>query len=369
MGLSVRHILTLGAVLGLSGCSFATDALFPLFGEDEETAAPVAAPAMTPPPTSTASEFRPAPVAPMAPVGMTAMNTGTFVNQKVSQFSGELGQLRQTLAVRNNQLEAIRSQTVSNASAYHGMVGGIKSRLQVGTTPGNPNLMGQWRSSQEQLNRIEGDISNMNQLAAQVAADSAMSSYLLDSVRAAYGLTGAVDDDHRRLRGLEDEVNQTTVTIERLLGELNTDIGRQQQFVANERENLMELAGDINSGQLYGSQQAASAGPQMASAAPGDFSQRRPLVVIRFDRQDVAYEPALYQAVSRALERRPDAIFDLVAVSPGSGSQNLSSGSARRNAEQVLQSLSGMGLPSDRVMLSAMASPTAQSAEVHIYVR
>ena len=371
MGLSARHILTLGAVLGLSGCSFATDALFPIFGEifdEDETIAAAPAPVvLSPPPGSSASEFRPAPVASSS--GMTAMNTGTFVNQKVSQFNSELNQLRSTLSVRSNQLEGIRSQTVSNASAYHGMVGGIKSRLQVGTTPGNPQLMGQWRSSQEQLSRVEGDISRMNQLAAQVATDSAMSSYLLDSVRAAYGLTGAVDDDHRRLRGLEDEVNQTTVTIERLLGELNTDIGRQQQFVANERENLMELAGGINSGQLYGSQQAASSDTQMASATAGDFSKRQPLVVIRFDRQDVVFEPALYQAVSRALERRPDAIFDLVAVSPGTGSQGLSSGSARRNAEQVLQSLSGMGLPSDRVMLSAMSSATAQSSEVHIYVR
>ncbi len=363
MGLSARHILTLGAILSLSGCSFATDALLPFFGEDETTEpAPLAAPA----PGSGSSEFRPAPV---ASVAMSPMTTGTFVNQKVGQFGGELNQLRSTLSVRNNQLEGIRSQTVANVSTYHGMVGGIKSRLQVGTTPGNPQLMSQWQSSQEQLNRIEGDVTSMNQLAAQVAADSAMSSYLLDSVRAAFGLTGAIDDDHRRLRGLEDQVNQTTVTIERLLGDLNNDIGRQQQFVANERKNLMELAGDINSGQLYGSQKAAASGPQMASAAPGDFSQRRPLVVIRFDRQDVAFEPALYQAVSRALERRPDAIFDLVAVSPGTGSQSLTSGSARRNAERVLLSLSGMGLPSDRVMLSAMASPTAQSAEVHIYVR
>lgn len=373
MGLSARHILALGAVLGLSGCSFATDALFPIFGEEETTAAAPAPEAAPPPPSGTATEFRPAPVssvgASSASLGMTAMNTGTFVNQKVSQFGSELNQLRSTLGVRNSQLESIRGQTVSNASAYHSMVGGIKSRLQVGTTPGNPQLMGQWRSSQEQLNRIEGDIASMNQLAAMVSADSAMSSYLLDSVRAAYGLTGAVDEDHRRLRSLEDEVNQTTVTVERLLGEINTDIGRQQQFIANERENLMELAGDINAGQLYGSQQAASSGMQMASAMPGDFSQRRPLVVIRFDRQDVQFEPALYQAVSRALERRPDAVFDLVAVSPGTGNQSLSSGSARRNAEQVLQSLSGMGLPSDRVMLSAMASPTAQSSEVHIYVR
>ncbi|MDG2320061.1 MAG: hypothetical protein P8L79_07380 [Rhodospirillaceae bacterium] len=371
MGLSARHILTLGAVLGLSGCSFATDALFPIFGEifdEDETIAAAPAPVvLSPPPSSSVSEFRPAPVASSS--GITAMNTGTFVNQKVSQFNSELNQMRSTLSARSNQLEGIRSQTVSNASTYHGMVGGIKSRLQVGTTPGNPQLMGQWRSSQEQLSRVEGDISRMNQLAAQVATDSAMSSYLLDSVRAAYGLTGAVDDDHRRLRGLEDEVNQTTVTIERLLVELNIDIGRQQQFVANERENLTELAGGINSGQLYGSQQAASSDTQMASATAGDFSQRQPLVVIRFDRQDVEFEPAVYQAVSRALERRPDAIFDLVAVSPGTGGQGLSSGSARRNAEQVLQSLSGMGLPADRVMLSAMSSDTAQSSEVHIYVR
>lgn len=368
MGLSARHILTLGAILGLSGCSFATDALFPIFGEEETTQA-VPGPVSTPPPSGSASEFRPAPIAASPSMGMTALSTGTFVNQKASQFTAELNQLRSTLSMRNGQFENIRSQTVSNASAYHSMVGNIKSRLQVGTTPGNPQLMGQWRSSQEQLNRIESDVSSMNQLAAQVAADSAMSSYLLDSVLAAFGLTGAVDDDHRSLRGLEDEVNQTTLTIQRLLGEINTDIGRQQQFIANERENLMDLAGDINNGQLNVSQEAVSSGTQMASAATSDFSQRRPLVVIRFDRQDVAFEPALYQAVSRALERRPDAIFDLVAVSTEKGNEGLSSGLARRNAAQVLESLSSMGLPSDRVMLSAMTSQTAQSSEVHIYVR
>lgn len=365
MGLSTRHVITLGAIFSLGGCSFATDALFPIFGGDEGPAAAPAPVISSAPP----SEFRPEPVATASQFTAGTMNTGTFVNQKVSQFNSELNQLRGTLSSRNNQLEGIRSRTVGNASTYHGMVGGIKSRLQVGTTPGNPQLMKQWRSSQDQLTRIESDISSMNQLAAQVAADSAMSSYLLDSVRAAYSLTGAVDDDHRRLRGLEDEVNQATVTIDRLLNELTTDIGRQQQLVANERENLMELSSDINSGQLYGSQQTSRASQQIASAAPGDFSQRRPLVVIRFDREDVAYEPALYQAVNSALERSPDVIFDLVAVTPGSGTQNLSSGSARRNAEQVLGSLAEMGLPSDRVMLSAMASPTAQSSEVHIYVR
>jgi hypothetical protein len=42
---------------------------------------------------------------------------------------------------------------------------------------------------------------------------------------------------------------------------------------------------------------------------------------------------------------------------------------SKRNAESVLRSLSDMGLPLDRVRLSAMTSGQAASNEVHIYVR
>ena len=89
------------------------------------------------------------------------------------------------------------------------------------------------------------------------------------------------------------------------------------------------------------------------------------MVVIRFDKADVAYEPALYQALSRALERRPDAVFDLVAVSPSGGNTN----AARRNAENVMRSMTNMGLPSEQVIMASMNNPSATTAEVHIYVR
>ena len=365
-GLSARFFVAASAAIILSGCSFATDALLPVF-EDMTSDTP-ATNQITSDPNAVSSTTMST-----QQIGITriaANNSGTFVNQKASQFTSELDQLRGTLTLRNGELDQIRSTTAGNAGNYHGLVGSIKSRLQVGTTPGNPQVMNQWRSAQDQLDRIEDDISDMNQLTAQVAADSAMSAYLLDSVRAAFGLSGAVDEDHRQLRRLEDEVNQTTVTIQRLLGELNEDMGRQQEFVAKEREKLVELARDINVGQLYVAPQASMAGsPMIPTGTPADFSERRPLVVIRFDRQDVTYEPALYQAISRALDRRPDAVFDLVAVSPGSSKRNLSTSAAKRNAEKVLQSLSRMGLPSERVMLSAMASASARSSEVHIYIR
>jgi hypothetical protein len=107
------------------------------------------------------------------------------------------------------------------------------------------------------------------------------------------------------------------------------------------------------------------------TAAPA-VTERRPLVVIRFDRPDVPYEPALYTAVSRALERRPSAVFDLVAVSPSSGSEAETAHSAdeaQRDAERVMRALSKMGLPADRVTLSAMFSTDILDNEVRIFVR
>ncbi|MBT5414479.1 MAG: hypothetical protein HOK81_07765, partial [Rhodospirillaceae bacterium] len=103
------------------------------------------------------------------------------------------------------------------------------------------------------------------------------------------------------------------------------------------------------------------------SAASG-----RPLVVIRFDNPNVQYEEALYTAMSRALERRPSATFELVAVAPTKGSSGeiaLASANSKRQAEQVLRSLTNMGLPTDRISLSATTSSSARSNEVHIYVR
>jgi hypothetical protein len=76
--------------------------------------------------------------------------------------------------------------------------------------------------------------------------------------------------------------------------------------------------------------------------------------------------------VSRAIERRPNATFDLVAVSAAGGNvgeRALGVTASRRNAEQVMRSLTEMGLPGDRIRMSGMASPTATSNEVHLYVR
>lgn len=381
------------AIMLLGGCSFVSDTLFPsLSGDDPQPrsatnprppatdpakpAQAAAAPALVAgqPPQLGTSTFEPPAVTP-------GSATGTVVGAKVNQMRGELGRLQSNIQQHNSGLQALRQQTVAHAQRYHGTVAAINSRLQVGTTPGNPILVAQWSTAQTQLDGFARDIAEMNSLANRVASDSSTASYLLETTRATYGLAGAVDEDHRQLSVLEDEVNRTVVLIDRLLNELSDDINRQSAYLGGERKNLTTLSVAIKNGELLGSSLANRAyDVQPYQSRPGrgavpqaaQTGQRRPLVVIRFDRPGVEFEQALYTAVSRALERRPQAGFDLVAVAPASGSAAdvaRATNAARRNAESVMRSLASMGLPASRVTMSAGTSGDAQTNEVHIYIR
>ena len=393
MALNRSHVAVIGAALLLPGCSFATDALWPsLIGEDSPTvsqseevqSSQSGAPSSPTPQLSTGASASPPSLGTtrfVPPPVTAAQPTGTFVGQKVSQLRSELGILQTNVVQRNNSLQEIRRATTQNAQRYHGTVAAVNARLQLGTTPGNPVLMSQWNTAQSELDRIGLDIAAMNSLANSVAADSAMVSYLLETTRAAYGLQGAIDEDHRQLAILEDETNRTLVLIDRLLNELSEDISRQTAYVGNERRSLTAISLAIKNGEYYGqgltNRAYLSAAPLTSAAPPngsGGFAaaNRRPLVVIRFDRADVPYEQALYNAISRALENRPQATFQLVAVTPSQGTpaeNALNASKVKRHADDVLRTLTEMGLPADRVNLSSTTSAEATTNEVHIYMQ
>jgi hypothetical protein len=301
--------------------------------------------------------------------------TGTAVGQRVEQLRSELARLQGMLSDQNARLQGIRTQTIQNAQTYHNLVGLINSKLQVGTTPGNPILVDQWNQAQVQVDLVNNDLGQMTALSNDVAQSASLASYLLETSRATYGISGAVDEDHRQLSVLEDETNKTVVLIDRLLTELTGDIVRQSNYLAAERSNLQVLALAINSGEPYGTSLAnrSYSVPMQPSGMPGaGIATGRPLVVIRFDTESVDYESALFAAVSAALDRRPNAAFDVVAVTPAAGTQAqvaVNSNTARRNADAVLRSLASMGLPADRVSISSATSPGAQVNEVHVFVR
>ena len=359
---TVNAAVLCAAVL-VGGCAFTEEALFPTT-DAADSQATTAAP-------SSASSVAVTRAALDAP----GVSTGTFVGQKVSSLRGDLRQLQNTLNQQNQSLQAVRNQTVQDSQQFHGTVAAINARLQVGTTPGNPILSQQWNGAQGELDRINDDVLRLTRLSNEVTTSSGLAAYLLESVRAARQLSGAVDEDHRQLAVLEDDTNRTAVLIERLLSELSNDVNRQQHYIAAERQNLNTMAVAIKNGQLYGaalSTSPAGYAPVNFAAASQELSSESPLVTIRFDKPNVNYEGALYAAVKGAIDRRPDAVFDVVAVSVAGGTPGqdaLNASGARRSAEQVVRSLSNFGLPSDRVRLSSTSKPNGRVGEVLVYVR
>ncbi len=323
----------------------------------------------------------PAPAAqPAGPANTPGSPTGTYVGQKIQQQRAELVRLQGLISTHNAELQQNRGDMIQQSRGYHQLVASVNARLQVGTTPGNPELTAMWTQAQGELDKLDASISRLNRLTNATASDASMAVYLLDSTRATYTLSGAIDEDHRQIAILEDEINRTVVLIERLLNELSEDLQRQNNYLAGERRNLQLLSVAVKNGELYGpslyNRPFVNTGPTQTSAAgtpaptPQPAGNRRPLVVIKFTRPNVEYEQQLYAAVAQALDRKPDAMFDLVAVAPSKpGTGATSAATARRSAEGVMRSLASMGLPPNRVTLSATNSTQAQVNEVHLYVR
>ncbi|PPR74136.1 MAG: hypothetical protein CFH03_00262 [Alphaproteobacteria bacterium MarineAlpha3_Bin2] len=388
------QFFVVGVMFFVSACSFAENTLWPSLTGESPTATKQSAAGQTPaksaqmkqapaggsqpvivaqnPPPLGTTNFQPASVTP-------GQATGTYVGKKVIDLRQELKRLQQSISNNNGLLQSLRGKIVANSQRYHGTIAAVNARLQVGTTPGNPILVQQFNSAQADLDRIAADITEMNALANRVSNNSTMSSFLSESARASFTVSGAVDEDHRQLAILEDEVNRTDVLISRLLKEVSSDVRRQTNYVATERANLNLVSAAIRSGEIFGGSlvnkalASATAGRSGNIAArPMSTAGKRPLVVIRFDRAKVPYQQALYNAVSRVLERRPSAVFDLVAVAPtagGTAKMALNSNKARRHAEEVLRALIEMGLPPARVAVSAKTLSAAKTNEVHVYLR
>ena len=375
----------------LGACSFISDTVFPGSRSDappppsssdnvnKETSSDASniKTSKSQPPKLGGSRFNPTPITP-------GQNTGTFVGQKVSQLRNELSQLQNNIITQNQRLQNVRQQITLTSQQYHGIVAAIQARLQVGTTPGNPVLVSQWNMAQTELDRLGDGINLLNSLANSVASDSAFAAFLLESTQATFGLSGAIDEDHRQLVILEDETNRTVVLIDRLLNELSEDVSRQTAYVGNERSNLTSISLAIKNGEILGpslgsrtyaslqNSKPLGIGPTRSSSKTLNLDNRQPLVVIRFDRPDVPFERALFAAINRSLEQRPNARFDLVAVAPNKGTPAklaLNASKSKEHASKVLRAMTDMGLPGNRVNISATSSDKAVTNEVHIYLR
>jgi hypothetical protein len=353
-------------------------------------------------------------------------SSGSAVSDRVIQLRDESVALRQAIDRDTDAFNQLRGQGASGAIQYHSTVAAISARLESGTTRGNPILLRQWSEAEQSLSEVNYSISKLNVMATNLAGHAASAAYLLQAVKAAFELSGAVDEDHVQLAMIRDEVSRNIIGVDHLRNEINEDIRRQNTYLTTERQNLQALAVAINRGELirnsfagqavvmgneplYGSlpstasdnsgfpsingdstvmppPAAAPVSPVNKSPLPRggkvsrksvsysqpDASLGQLLVLVRFNEPQVAYEDQLYQAVSNALDRKPDASFTVVAVNPKSldpSAMGSDFESAQRNAENVKSSLIQLGLQPSRISMSSVPSDVAQSPEVHLYIR
>ena len=380
--------LTLG--LGLAGCGSIDDMLFgPSSEAPAQTEAP--APSGSSEQPATASNMPgtlpsegsssgagsalagPAATGSLPPVSIEAgSDTGTGVSHTIEGLRNELSGLQNKIVAAAQQLGDLRNAAAQSAGAYHEAKAQITTRLEMGTTRGNPELVAQWNSAQSSLDALTTNINSLNSVGSDIANDASRAHFVQDTIQATFNISGAVDEDHRQLSVLQDEAGQTIVLIDRLLTEASADIQRQTAYVANERANLTTLASAIKNGEFYGTElgtpMMASVGGPVSYAAPTGA----PLVTIKFDHANVAYQQILYTALAQALQSRPTSSFAIVAVSPTRGSApavQLAQTESQRHAQEVMRSMTDMGVPAARLSISSATDPMAGSSEVRVYVR
>lgn len=328
-------------------------------------AAPAAGPAAAAAPGAATATVNAVQIAPGA-------DTGTTVNHTIAGIRSELQGVESAMTANGQQLATIRNSSSQQLAAYHQSQAAISAHLQIGTTRGNPELVAQWNTAQSALDQLTSNINALNSLTSQVSGEASRTRALLGQIQATFDVPGAVDEDHRQLTVLEDEANQTLVLLDRLGRDASADLRRETVSLTNERASLAQLATAIKNGDLYG---GASRGRAMAASAAVTTSAGTggaPLVTIRFSRANVAYQKTLYEALTQALQSQPSASFNVVGVSPTRGSAQavqVAQTSARRHAQDVMRTMTEMGVPAARMDISAATDPSATASEVRVFVR
>ncbi|MFA4994307.1 MAG: hypothetical protein WC521_03280 [Bdellovibrionales bacterium] len=368
------------------------------------------------PPPSTPTSIDPTLAMATAGTGVDGLasfgpSSGTIVGNRAVALRDEVLRLRASVNLNSNEFAILRTSGTAGAVQYHSTVAAITARLQNGTTKGNPILLRQWEEAEASLGEVTSSLGKLNSLQVSIDADASVASYLLGSIQASFDLSGAVDEDHDQLKLLHDEVSRLVVQLDYLRNQTTADIHRQSNYLTTERANIQALAFAISRGEMLGNSLAnrpfivnpppvssvpppAPATPQAAPMTPvtqgalegsvqempspdnayinGVPSVGRLLVLIRYNQPNVEYEQQLSQAVGSAIERRPNAEFSIVAVSPSSGDPATlaeQQQAAKSNADEVKRSLVQLGLSPSRITVANTQSLTAHTPEVHVYIR
>ncbi|HUT50376.1 MAG TPA: hypothetical protein VM325_13630 [Alphaproteobacteria bacterium] len=286
--------------------------------------------------------------------------------------------LRAQIFRQDDELQRIRRSATLHHTVYLKAVGGFGLIKERRLPDDNPAYRTNMRKARARLGRVNGDLLKLNALTARINATASQTSRLLATLRSVRAR--ARDRVVRReLGALEPVVLETDTLPRKMLAEIQVDINQQSAYTRDQSRGLDMLAeavaGDasrpsarVRQLEAESLEDALRPGAGAAGREGATAPARRsalPLVRIRFTRPDVDYKGALYRALQAALKQRPDLAFEVVGVAPSEAGQ----AGVLSRAQEVRFAMADMGVPPDRVTVTAETSGTAKSDEVRIFVR
>lgn len=336
----------LGLTLSVGACSFADESLWPsLAGEDPRGPAASAQPPASSPSTLQ-QPFLPSPGGQPA-AGVTAAGLGAALDR-----------LNADVALRRQEFDSLKKALADDTATIETLAAGVEGRLGAGAGANDPQASADWRQAQAALQRLTRAAARLNTISDWAVSDSALASYVSQAAHTAAAQPETGPAERREFTVLERQAGKEAGAVDQLLSQASGEIAARNLFLGTARRRLAALGPAIEAGR-----RPASMADGPAEAAAGE---RRALVTIHFERPDVAFERPLYEAMRSVLEKRPDAAFDIVAVSaPGRNA----AAAQEHNVEAVVKSLAKMGLPAGRMRLSASTLDGIGADEVRVYLR
>ncbi len=306
---------------------------------------------------------------------------GGLIRSKIKGIVKDYELLLSDISSIENQIKQANMRISSATSDYVSLIAGMTVRLQTGTTPGNPRLVSQWSQSQEALEDLARELIDLNRLANDIDNDASLSAFLINAIRATYGISGAVEEEHEELKRIEDELSYLMNRVGRLVTAVNDDIARQTTYLEEERRSMQTLALAVKRGEFFGNSilnrtmqtfddfDAQQAAYEMKRTA---ISSRYPIITIRFAEDNVDYAKMLYKAVDGAVDLKPNANFKVISISPETSSMMTAEAAknyAAQKAELIFRDMVKMGVPAKNITLVNMTSPDVDVAEVQVFLK
>jgi hypothetical protein len=186
----------------------------------------------------------------ITPMTETITPTGTPVGCQVADIKKDLQGLESQTGATIQATRELYEKAILEVSQYHKVVGIIEAKLQLGTTPGNPQLTDLRNKAIQQLSQIIATIEVMKGLSQNIAQSSQQVKTLFARVNEVLRLPGAVDEDHAHLFLISDELGYLDENVQRTLGIIETNIGRQSEWLSMERLHIDSLSSGIEMGRI-----------------------------------------------------------------------------------------------------------------------